>query len=104
MFQSLRACVQKSSQGDIIRGRGQYSLVNSVGGGGGGGTVFSSEFCPGDIIHFDTVIPLGHTNLMFCFTSTATQYYFAILIHKCKFVGVVQYCAWAMGSFFHIHS
>ena len=29
----------------------------------------------------------GHTNLMFCFTSTPTQY-FANLIHKCKLVGV----------------
>ena len=28
---------------DIIRGRGQYSLVDSV-----GGTLFSDEFCPGD--------------------------------------------------------
>ena len=40
---------------------------------------------------------LGHTNLMFCFTSMATRY-FATLIYKCKFVGVVQYsnCACAL--------
>ena len=47
-------------------------------------------------------ITLGHTNLMFCFTSTATRY-FAILIHKYKFVGVVQYCACAMRSLFSIY-
>ena len=39
---------------------------------------------------------------MFCFTSTATQY-FALLIHKCKLVGVVQYCACAMRSLFSIY-
>ena len=31
---------------------------------------------------------LGHSNLMYYFTSTATQY-FANLIYKCKFVDVV---------------
>ena len=32
--------------------------------------------------------PLGHTNLMFCFTSKPTVQHFAILIYKCKLVGV----------------
>ena len=42
---------------------------------------------------------LGHSNLMYCFTSTATQY-FANLIHKCKFVGVVLKCACAFAAIY----
>ena len=33
--------------------------------------------------------PLGHSNLMFCFTSTPTLY-FAKVIYKCKLVGAVS--------------
>ena len=36
---------------------------------------------------------------MYCFTSTATQY-FANLIHKCKFVGVVLKCACAFAAIY----
>ena len=36
---------------------------------------------------------------MYCFTSTATQY-FANLSHKCKFVGVVLKCACAFAAIY----
>ena len=47
-------------------------------------------------VHAMGVFQLGHTNLIFCFTSKLTQH-FATLIYKCKLVGVAFAFMWYCG-------